>query len=56
MERAGGEIAVQETFIHGTPELAEADRYYAARLVKSMLWLYGGWKVYISGDRGVYEP
>ena len=20
-----------------------------------MLWLYGGWKVYISGDRGVYE-
>ena len=55
VERAGGEIAVQETFIHGTPELAEADRYYAARLVKSMLWLYGGWKVYISGDRGVYE-
>ena len=55
VERAGGEIAVQETFIHGTPELAEADRYYAARLVKSMLWLYGGWKVYISGDRSVYE-
>ena len=55
VERAGGEIAVQETFIHGTPELAEADCYYAARLVKSMLWLYGGWKVYISGDRGVYE-
>ena len=20
-----------------------------------MLWLYGGWKVYISGDRGIYE-
>ena len=25
-------------------------------MVKTMLWLYGGWKVYISGDEGIYEP
>ena len=55
VERAGGEIAAVRTFIHGTGDMAEADRYYVSRLVKSMLWLYGGWKVYISGDRGIYE-
>ncbi len=55
VERAGGEIAVKNTFIRGTDEFSAADRYYAGRLVKSMLWLYGGWKVYISGDRGIYE-
>ena len=43
------------TFIHGTPEFEAADSYYADRMVKSMLWLYGGWKVYISGDRDIYE-
>ena len=45
VERAGGEIAAVRTFIHGTGDMAEADRYYVSRLVKSMLWLYGGWKV-----------
>ena len=55
VERSGGEIAVKRTFIHGTPRFAEADRYYVGRLVKSMLWLYGGWKVYICGDRDICE-
>ena len=55
VERAGGEVAVMRTFIHGTPEFEAADSYYADRMVKSMLWLYGGWKVYISGDRDIYE-
>ncbi|MFR5781275.1 MAG: ROK family protein [Oscillospiraceae bacterium] len=43
------------TFIHGTPGFEAADKYYADRMVKTMLWLYGGWKVYISGDEGIYE-
>ena len=55
VERAGGEVAVMNTFIHGTPEFDAADIYYADRMVKTMLWLFGGWKVYISGDKGVYE-
>ena len=32
VERAGGEVAAYRTYIHGTSELAEADRYYADRL------------------------
>ena len=55
VERAGGEVAVVNTFIHGTPDFAEADKYYADRMVKTMLWLFGGWKVYISGDESIYE-
>ena len=55
MERSGGQVAVCETFIHGTPELAEADRYYADRLVKTLLWMKGGFRIYVSGDEGTYE-
>ena len=50
VERSGGEMASVHTFIHGTPDRIEADRYYIRRLVKSMLWMKGGWRVYISGD------
>ena len=55
MERAGGEVAVYKTFIHGTPEMAEADVYYVDRLIKMLLWMKGGFKVYLSGSKAVYE-
>ena len=50
VERASGQMAVCHTFIHGTPEMAEADRYYVNRLVMTsprrsrysdwLLWRY----------------
>ena len=46
VERAGGEMASYPTFIHGTPEMLEADRYYIRRLVKTLLWMKGGFRVY----------
>ena len=55
LERSGGEMASVHTFIHGTAEMREADRYYIRRLVKSMLWMKGGWRVYVSGDRNMCE-
>ncbi|MBQ7144508.1 MAG: ROK family protein [Oscillospiraceae bacterium] len=55
VERAGGEMASVRTFIHGTPDYAEADCYYAERLVKTLLWLKGGWRVYVCGDETVYN-
>ena len=54
VERADGQIATTHTFIHGTPEMAAADRYYIDRLVKTELWMKGGFKVYVS-DQGIYE-
>ena len=55
VERAGGEVAVYHTFIHGTPEMAQADRHYVDRLIKTMLWYMGGFKVYICGDKDIFE-
>ena len=55
VERDGGQVAVCKTFLHGTPEFSEADAYYADRLVKCMLWLQGGFKVYVSGDGEIYD-
>lgn len=55
VERAEGQIARVDTRIHGTPEYAAADRYYLDRLVKTLLWMKGGFRVYVSGDRDMYE-
>lgn len=55
VERAGGEMASCSTFIHGTPEMLEADRYYIRRLVKTILWMKGGFRVFVSGDEGIFE-
>ena len=55
VERADGQMARVDTFIHGTPEMVEADRYYVNRLVKTILWMKGGFRVCVSGDRGMYD-
>ena len=54
VERADGQIATTHTLIHGTPEMADADRYYIDRLVKTELWMKGGYKVYVN-DRDIYD-
>ena len=48
VERADGQVAVRHTFVHGTPEMVEADLYYVERLIKTMLWMYGGYCVQIT--------
>ena len=53
LEQSNGQIAVYRTFIHGTPEMQDADRYYVRRMMKTMLWLYGGYKFYIVGEDGI---
>ena len=55
VERADGQMATCHTFVHGTPEMAEADHYYINRLVKTILWMKGGFRIYVSDDRETYE-
>ena len=55
VERAGGQMAVCHTFIHGTEDMAQADQYYVNRVIKTMLWMKGGFKIYVAGDQGIYE-
>ena len=55
VERAGGQMAVLKTAIHGTPEFFDADVYYVERLVKTILWMKGGFKVYLAGNEAVCD-
>ncbi|MDD6044885.1 MAG: ROK family protein [Clostridia bacterium] len=55
VERANGQMSTHHTFIHGTDEMLEADCYYIERLVKTVLWMKGGFKVYVAGDERVYD-
>ena len=55
LERKNGEMASVETFIHGTPEMRRADHYYIERLVKTLLWMKGGFRVYVRGDEETAE-
>lgn len=55
VERSDGQVAAVNTFIHGDDEHYDADRYYIDRLVKTMLWMKGGFRIYVCGDKGIYD-
>lgn len=54
VEGSNQQIAVYDTLVHGTSDMADADQYYVDRLVKTLLWQKGGFRVYICGDRDLY--
>ena len=54
VERADKQMATTHTFIHGTPEMAAADRYYVDRLVKTLLWMKGGFRIFVN-DENIYN-
>lgn len=53
--RDGGQTSVFKTCIHGTPFMRAADEYYIDRLVKTLLWIKGGYRICIAGDKNIYE-
>ena len=55
VERKDGQISTFCTCIHGTPEMREADIYYIDRFVKNVLWMKGGFRVYISGCDFIFD-
>jgi predicted NBD/HSP70 family sugar kinase len=56
LERNNGEVSRYETavFPDGHPGAA-ANLVYAERLVKTLLWQRGAWKVFVGGPRGIGE-
>ncbi|HWQ77903.1 MAG TPA: hypothetical protein VN381_03760, partial [Anaerovoracaceae bacterium] len=53
---AGGDITWRcDTAIHGTPEMEEADAWYAEVIVKFLLWSKGGNKISICGDSRIAD-
>ena len=55
LERADSQMAAVNTFIHGTEAMREADRYYIDRLVKTLLWMKGGFRIYVQGSGELVE-
>lgn len=55
IERAKGEMSTHHTFIYGTPEMKDADCFYIDRLVKFILWMKGGFRIYVSGSQMIYD-
>ena len=55
VERADGLMASVHTCIHGTPEKESADFYYIDRLVKTLLWMKGGFRIHVSENQSVFH-
>lgn len=55
VERADGQMATVHTFVHGTEDMRAADNYYVNRLTKTILWVKGGFRIYVAGDENIYE-
>ncbi len=53
VERSGGQVAVYRTRVHGTEALRQADIYYIDRIIKTLLWMKGGFRVYLHGNEAV---
>lgn len=54
VERADGQMASCRTMLHEEPEMEKANHYYIDRLVKTMLWLQGGFRIYVN-DKDLYD-
>ena len=55
IERSDGQIAAVNTFVHGTEEMKDADNYYVDRLVKTLLWMKGGFRIFVSGSKDIFD-
>ncbi len=50
-----GQRSVTRTRVHGQPSEAQRDRYFLDRLVKTLLWQKGGFRLLLAGDRDLCE-
>jgi predicted NBD/HSP70 family sugar kinase len=56
LEAGAGQLSRYETKVFAPDaQGADANAAYVERLVKSLLWFYGGWKLYIGGPREIGE-
>lgn len=53
LEGNDGQMSTLSTKIHGTLSMAQADHYYLRRMMKTMLWLYGGFKFHLIGNNNM---
>lgn len=55
VEREKGRIAVEKIKVYSQPDKQAANLYFVEQMVKLLLWMKGGFRIYICGDRALYE-
>ncbi|MEG1523458.1 MAG: ROK family protein [Clostridia bacterium] len=50
LTRNGDQVAVCNTFVHGTAHMHAADLVYIDRFIKTLLWMKGGYRLSLCGD------
>lgn len=55
VEGGGGQVTVYETALRDPMLGSEADKLYVDRLVKCLLWMWGGYKVTVCGSDAAWE-
>lgn len=55
LERGDGSLSRYETIVSSDPADAKSNYVYVERLVKTLLWLRGGWKVIVGGPSDIGE-
>jgi len=55
VERNDKQIFVKSTRVHGDAAHADADKYFIDRMVKFELWQKGGFRIYVKGEKPLYE-
>jgi predicted NBD/HSP70 family sugar kinase len=54
IERTQGTTSIYKTFVfHDQANEHEANCFYIERLIKSLLWIKGGWKIVFSGPKSI---
>jgi len=54
VEREKGRMAVEKVKIYSQPEMQDANHYFIEQVVKLLLWMKGGFRIYICGDPDIY--
>jgi len=55
IERNEGYMSVHRMKIHSSAEYMDMDKLYVERLVKFLLWMKGGYRIYICGDEDIAD-
>lgn len=58
LERESGGLSCYELTLAGSSakEAREANLFYVDRIIKNLLWMRGGWRLYLSGPDEIVQP
>lgn len=55
IERDDHQISVHRTYIHSAKDMRDANLFFVSRLIKTLLWTKGGFRIYMTGDKKIFH-